>query len=214
MLKKEVRRRGRPTKDTNKEDLKDALLAAALELFGEKGFEGASLGMIAERADTDTALSRYYFGSKLGVWKAAIDFLTSELGSEVQEIMQQAPESAVEQLKAIIRWFIKMSAERPYLSRIIVFEGGSNKERAAYITEKVIGPFYEGMSQLIDRCKANGHIPNIETRTIFFMITHGGSFPMSMPELTNSFPGGDIKKEEALKRHADSLIQLLFREVV
>jgi len=210
MAQNETRSRGRPSKGADNSALKAALLDAALALFGEKGFEGASLSMIAQRAKTDTALSRYYFGSKQGLWTAAIDHLTSQLDLEITTVLQDTADTNVEKLKAVIQWFVHMSAQRPYSARILVFEGST--ERTPYVAQHLIEPFYALLSALIDQAKVDGHIPKVETRTIFFMITHGGSFPMSMPKLTNAFPGGNIRGKVALERHAQSIIQLIVRD--
>lgn len=48
-----------------------ALVQAALEIFAEKGFEGASTREIAERAHTNISSIRYYFGDKAGLYRAA-----------------------------------------------------------------------------------------------------------------------------------------------
>ena len=179
-----------------------------LEFFG---LMGAARRRVAQRSETDTALSRYYFGSKLGLWNAAIEHLTSQLNPELTTVLENAEDTNVEKLKATIRWFVLMSAQRPYLARIIVFEGGTQTERMPYVAQSIIKPLYDLLSSLIEQAKLDGHIPKVETRTIFFMITHGGSFPMSMPGLTNAFRGGNIEGKAQLKRHADSLIQLIIR---
>lgn len=43
---------------------RDAILDAALELFSERGFEGASIRAIAAKAKVDPALIRHFFGDK------------------------------------------------------------------------------------------------------------------------------------------------------
>lgn len=43
---------------------RDAILDAALDLFAERGFEGASLRAIASQAGVDPALIRHFFGDK------------------------------------------------------------------------------------------------------------------------------------------------------
>ena len=65
------------------------------------------------------------------------------------------------------------------------------------------------MSSVIEDAKKEGAVPKVSTRTIFFMITHGGSFPMAIPTLTNDLPGRDIRSKRALKEHADAIVQLL-----
>jgi TetR/AcrR family transcriptional regulator, regulator of cefoperazone and chloramphenicol sensitivity len=47
------------------------LVLAALKLFAEKGFEGASTREIAESAGANISAIRYYFGDKAGLYRAA-----------------------------------------------------------------------------------------------------------------------------------------------
>jgi AcrR family transcriptional regulator len=51
---------------------KSALLKAAQTLFGQKGFEGATLREIGERAGVDAALIARYFGSKADLYIATV----------------------------------------------------------------------------------------------------------------------------------------------
>jgi AcrR family transcriptional regulator len=51
---------------------RDAILTAAREQFAAKGYESASLRTIAGAAGVDTALIRYFFGSKDDLFAAAL----------------------------------------------------------------------------------------------------------------------------------------------
>jgi AcrR family transcriptional regulator len=51
---------------------KQALLAAAQELFGQGGFESTTIRQIGERAGVDHALIARYFGSKADLYIAAL----------------------------------------------------------------------------------------------------------------------------------------------
>lgn len=53
---------------------RESILAAARSHFGEAGFEGATIRGIAADAGVDPALVPHYFGSKEGVFKAAVEF--------------------------------------------------------------------------------------------------------------------------------------------
>lgn len=203
------RRPGRPSSKKVGTTRKD-LLEAAIELFGERGFAGASLSQIANLAGTDIGLTRYYFGSKETLWRAAIDHLADMLASELVQIVDREFASSTERMKAVIRWFIQISARHPQLSRIIVLDGNDEGTRGQYVTERLVGPFYALMDELIADAKSEGTIVDAEPRTIFFMITHGGSFPMALPVLTNKFPGGDISQPGNLEKHAEAIINLVF----
>ena len=60
-----------PTTDINNDpnNARNRLVMAALYLFAEKGFEGASTREICERADVNISAIRYYFGDKAGLYR-------------------------------------------------------------------------------------------------------------------------------------------------
>src|SRR3954449_9111236 len=70
MLMNKARGRGRPrgTSTTTKADI----LAAARRLFFEHGYDGVTLRAVASDAGVDVALISYYFGSKKGLFGAAM----------------------------------------------------------------------------------------------------------------------------------------------
>lgn len=58
----------------------DLLLAAATELFAERGYDRTTVRELGERAGVDPALIARHFGSKAGLYLAA---LTTELGQQM-----------------------------------------------------------------------------------------------------------------------------------
>ena len=65
----------RPSADATRE----RILAAALDLFSEQSFEGATTREIAARAGVTQPLLNYHFSSKDELWRAAVDGLFDEL---------------------------------------------------------------------------------------------------------------------------------------
>lgn len=63
-----ARGRGRPRGGS---DSRQRILAAAIEEFGELGYEGATIRSIAARAGVDTALVHHYFGTKADLFAEA-----------------------------------------------------------------------------------------------------------------------------------------------
>ncbi|MBL5973715.1 MAG: TetR/AcrR family transcriptional regulator [Candidatus Leucobacter sulfamidivorax] len=64
------RERGRPKGGS---DSRGRILAAALEEFGERGYDGATIRSIAARAGVDSALVHHYFGTKADLFAEAAD---------------------------------------------------------------------------------------------------------------------------------------------
>src|SRR6476619_4067217 len=68
-------RLARPSADPTRE----RILAAALDLFSERSFEGATTRDIAARAGVTQPLLNYHFRSKDALWRAAVDTLFDTL---------------------------------------------------------------------------------------------------------------------------------------
>lgn len=60
------------------EDLRGAIIDAALEEFAERGFRAATVRRIAERAGVAPRLIHYYFGSKAGLAREAMTRVLEE----------------------------------------------------------------------------------------------------------------------------------------
>lgn len=65
-----VRRRGRRS---GGDDTRSALLDAARAAFAERGYEGATVRHIAERAGVDAAMVNHWFGGKEALFTASLD---------------------------------------------------------------------------------------------------------------------------------------------
>lgn len=64
------RRRGRPR--AGESDARERILAAAVEEFGEAGYDGATIRGIAARAGVDSALVHHHFGTKADLFGETI----------------------------------------------------------------------------------------------------------------------------------------------
>ncbi len=74
------------TQDTHRR-----LLEAALVIFADKGFDGAGIREIAERAKANSAMVQYHFGGKEGLYQEALRF-AFEQGPKWIHLLPPAPE--------------------------------------------------------------------------------------------------------------------------
>jgi AcrR family transcriptional regulator len=69
-----VRSAGRTaTARKESKDFREAILQTAVTEFSAKGFSGARVDVIAERAQANKQLIYYYFGNKVGLYEAVLD---------------------------------------------------------------------------------------------------------------------------------------------
>jgi AcrR family transcriptional regulator len=73
---------------TRGEDTRRRILEAAIEVFAAEGYEGASTRHLAERAGINLPAIQYYFGSKDGLYRAAIDYVVQEIEAHFAPIVE------------------------------------------------------------------------------------------------------------------------------
>ena len=128
------RRRGRPRKGEGSDDARPALVAAALELFAAKGFDGVSLAEIAKRAGATASLVHYYFESKDELWKTALSSVLRELRDAFERLETQLEgEDPVDALEQVIRGFVAFSSRHPEVSLILRNERGEVGPRLEWL---------------------------------------------------------------------------------
>lgn len=75
-----------PRPNTRSVQTREALLAAALEVFGRDGFHAASTRAISEAAGVNQALIAYHFGSKEGLYLAVFETITQTMNELIGPI--------------------------------------------------------------------------------------------------------------------------------
>jgi AcrR family transcriptional regulator len=85
-------------------DTRGAILAAARRLFAAHGFNGASVRQIAAEAGVDPALVHHYFGTKDGLFRAALE-IPIEPAVLLDEVFAAGVEQAPERL---VRMFLQV----------------------------------------------------------------------------------------------------------
>lgn len=83
-----------------------AILNAALESFGLKGFNGASMRDVARGAGTSLSNLYNYFPSKSGLLAAALRHANDELQRRVADAVAQAGDDAPSRLREAVRSYV------------------------------------------------------------------------------------------------------------
>jgi len=109
---------------------REALLAAATELFAELGFDGTTVGAIAVRARVNKAMISYHFDGKQGLYTAILKRDFGWALTRLTELLGE-PVRANAKLARFVAIFGELHQRRPGLSAMMLREamsGGSGLE--------------------------------------------------------------------------------------
>lgn len=201
------RRATRPSADATR----DAILSAALDLFSERSFEGATTREIATAAGVTQPLLNYHFRTKDELWQAAVDGLFASLTTALAE--RSAGLRGVDELTSaqlLVREFISFSAHNPQLHRIITQECKADGPRMDYLVERHIRPIYDAVAEQFARLTERGHLPPIAPAHLYYILTGAGPTMFVLGPECRRLTGLDPTSEDVIEAHADAVISLLF----
>jgi TetR/AcrR family transcriptional regulator len=110
---------GKPPKRRNAAQTKARLLKVGEGLFADRGFERTTLEMIADAADVNKAMIRYYYGDKAGLYTAIIEAVVTEVLADLQAALPDGNDPASE-LADYVEILASAIMSRPSFPRMIL----------------------------------------------------------------------------------------------
>lgn len=203
-----TRPRGRPLRTAVSDE---ELLDAALQAFGENGYDGTSVREIARRLEVSHNLIPQRFGSKEDLWYAAVDHGFGRLGADLTREAQTLGSDELLILRGLIRSFIETNAMHPSLLQIINQEASQPGPRLDYLFNTFIKPVRDFGDAWLTRLAEEGRIRPVSVSLIYFLMTHGAGGLFALPALTKRL-GKGVKNTSgmSIREQAESAVNLFF----
>lgn len=206
------RKRGRPSLAQTL-DLND-ILVAALDVFAEKGFDGAQLKDVAQKVGVTNPLISYRFKNKEDLWMKSLSYLGELLVERFEQVKKYYIDlEGTTALRAYARQYIYFLAENPVLYKIIFQEMGKETWRSNYIVKHILSPVIwfgeKSIESPLDDLKEFKTIPRanfistiIGASSSFFMLAH----------LMKSQYEVDVFSKKEIEQHIDVVNNLIFKQ--
>ena len=195
-------------------ETRKGILEAALDLFSERSFDGASTRVIAERAGVTQPLLNYHFAGKEELWRATVGDLFDRLRSSMQERL--AGLRGVEEItvaRLMVRHFVEFSAANPQLHRIIMQESKQPGPRLDWLVDAHVRPLYDNAIALFDRLAARGDLAPVAPAHLYYLLIGAGATVFVMAPECERLTGVNPFDPDFVSAHADLVVDLLVRAV-
>ena len=197
----------RPSADLTR----DRIVAAAVDLFSERSFDGATTREIASSAGVTQPLLNYHFRSKEELWQAAVATLFARLTAVLDErtVGLRGVDDVVT-AKLLVREFVTFSARHPELHRIITQESKADGPRMDHLVDAHVRPIYERTVAMFEQLAAAGAVPPIPPIHLYYILTGAGPTMFVLAPECRRLTGVDPSAPDVIEAHADAVISLLF----
>ncbi|HMO32819.1 MAG TPA: TetR/AcrR family transcriptional regulator [Lacibacter sp.] len=156
----------------------EKILAAARQVFLQKGSAGARMQDIADAAGINKALLHYYFRSKEKLFEVIFREAITRLMPRIHEIFDHAELDFFEKIRAFVHAYTGMAMENPYLPLFVLNEMHSNPDvflATVFPNHKDL-PFKKAIAATEEAMKG-GEIRTMEPVQLLFNILSLALFP-------------------------------------
>lgn len=150
---------------------RDALLDALAALLTERAGVEPGIHEIAQRADVNAGLVRYYFGGKDNMLRALVE---RDLGGRQAELdaLLGADIPIVEKLKRSVSGLISMYYRSPYLNNLILtINDRLSPEESRNLARQWLRPSYRAHKRLLESGAAAGLFRPVDPMLFYFTIS-------------------------------------------
>ena len=203
----EMTKAGRPER-THSDDARMALIVAAKHKFVHKPYDKVSIRELAELAGVNSAMIKYYFENKEGLYKAMVEDVTGQVMSKIEQQLASGQFNTIEGFFRSFVEVVKLTPEFPMLmlKELILNQGGCRD----YFLERIGNKHMALIDQVFKHFKATDKLrddldPQLFRMSLMSLTIH----PWHMRELLGKVEGLEYDDEflEAMIKHNTQLIQ-------
>jgi len=185
------------------------MLAAALRAFATHGYDGVSVTALGRELGVSHSLLHQRFGSKDGLWHAAVDWGFGGMANELARAVDPTLTDPLDQLALILRRFLEVSAERPELVGLMNLEGRERSDRLTYLYDHYVGPITAPIFRVLEHLAAEGRIRPVSGRAFHFLVAHGAAAPFALQALARELDPSDPLDPVEREAYIDMVLEVL-----
>jgi TetR/AcrR family transcriptional regulator len=153
----------------NRDKLEADIVAQAVRVFAENGYEGASIATIADKADLSKQNLMYYFPTKQALYQRVLDAVLDEWLARMDTLADPAGQPR-DMLRAYVQAKLRFSREHPWASRVYAMEVISGAPLfGEQIRERVV-PLVRKDIDVFERWIGEGRIARVNATHLLFAI--------------------------------------------
>ena len=191
-------------------DTKSRLLAAAMGLFSEKGYDGVAVDEIVARARVNKRMVYHYFGSKEAIYREVLREVYGRLTKiELAVVDPKAPIDKT--LEIIVRSYFAFLAANPEFVQLILWENlGQGRHLAAVGDALSKAPILGLLRQVLSRGIREGRIPkNFDSKHLLINLIGLCLIYFSNRYTLTQSVGIDLRSPRVLERGIAQIVQLV-----
>lgn len=190
-------------------DTRHAILTAALNEFAERGFEGASMRRIGERAQIDFTLITYHFSNKDALWRAVAEWGLGEILDAV--VPPESALSAKERVRVEFLAYFNFTTANPAFHNFMLRSMNGDDGRIKWLVETYLSRIHLRMRPQLIKAQANGEMAQGNPDLLYYLMIGAVSALSSLQGEMALTTGLTLEDSKVRATYWDLIDRIFFR---
>lgn len=184
------------------------ILAAALEVFAERGFAGARLEDVAARAGVSKGAIYLYFSTKEDIFRAAVEQVIAPNVDQVRQLLAAHPGPFPDLLRLLIARVLHVVGRTPAggVAKMVIGEARNFPELARVWHDRLVSQVIGGLAGAIQAAQARGEVRNGDARLFAMQIMAPLLVGVIWRETFTPVGAADVDLDLMAAQHVDVLL--------
>jgi TetR/AcrR family transcriptional regulator len=192
-------------------DTRQTILTAALEEFAERGFDGASMRRIGERAGLDFTLITYHFRNKEALWRAVASYgFEAILAAWDEDIPDVSTLSPQERVKVEFRAFLLFTTSHPAFYGFMLHEMHSGSPRLQWVIDNFLSKIRSRILPQIISSQQDGQLPAGDPNLLYYMLVGAATVLSALSGEIAATTGKSISDQKVASEYWELLEKVFF----
>jgi AcrR family transcriptional regulator len=188
------------------------LLEAALNEFAERGFDGASMRRIGERASLEFTLIKYHFHSKEALWRAVAERAFEQIEAMWDEAIPADSElSAADRVKIEFRTFQRFTVAHTAFHHFMLRENQGASPRLAWLIDKLLKRTMSRILPQIRQAQDDGQLIQGNPAHVYYLLIGMSSVLSSLNGEMDATVGFSLNDSKGVDEFWDLIDRAMFR---
>ncbi len=193
----------------------EEILQGALEAFAEAGYDAMSVRELTRQLDVSHNLVHHYFGSKMALWRAAVDHGLERTTRELTSLLEEA--IGVPDPVATVRLggerVMMLLARNPAVARILLDESARGGERLDYLYDRFLEPGMDALKRFLASARGRG-IRDIDPGILLLFCLNVTATFFTQSALARKLGIAHPDSAHTPDQHAQVLVELMLNGVI
>jgi TetR/AcrR family transcriptional regulator len=192
-------------------ETRKAILDAALNEFAERGFDGASMRRIGDRAGLEYTLITYHYRTKDALWKAVAENAFEQIRTLWDAaIPVDSDMSAAERVRIEFKTFLRFTVEQTAFHHFMLRENQGSSPRMNWLIQQILKKSRDRILPQIRAAQEEGSLIEGNPDHVYYMLIGMASTLSSLNREMSETIGFSIRDPKAVASYWDLMERAIF----